>query len=265
MLCKEIIHYIQNELFPKEFCIKPEFYGFQYKSPTINLNTDFKKVLFTIDVDIDSIYYALKNKIRLILSHHFFFNKKLCKIDSYLSKKLSLLSNASMSVFSLGSSFIAAENGVSETICEKLFCEKDHPFEIKVKKRIIPIGRVCIPRSYKFRNKQIKPKSIKLGELIERAKYNFQIENLKYLGNLNTQISRICIIGGSFSKTWLLKKALEMECNCFVTGNFGNQQFKFAKESKLTLIEIPCYSAEIGTLKKTVNILNLRFPQDEVI
>ncbi|MEJ2250536.1 MAG: Nif3-like dinuclear metal center hexameric protein [Candidatus Lokiarchaeota archaeon] len=265
MRCKEIVRFIKDEIFPRKFCINPQFYGFQYKSPTIKSNTNFKKVLLTLEADINSIYYALKNKIHLIISHHNFLASKIKIIDPYLIKRLNLLSKTSIGIFSLGSSFIAAEGGVSDCICENLFCRKNQTFDLKLNRRIIPIGRICEPEIYKTSNLKIDQDMITFKKLIERVQNNFSIELIKYSGNLNAQIKKICIIGGAFSKIEYLEKVLESNCNCLITGIFDYLEANFAFENGLNLIELPHYVNEIVALKKFSNILNLRFPYDEIL
>lgn len=265
MLCKDIIQYIKNELFPKQYSISPDYYGFQYKSPIINFNTTFRKVLISIGLDIETLHFAIKNKINLIISHHHLFNKKLVKFDPLMIKKLNLLSKQPIAIFSLGTSFIAAEGGVSDCICERIFCEISKTFEIRNNNNLIPIGRICFPNKYQSSKNEIKKDKIKLESLIKRIKHNFRLNILRYVGELNTDIKKICIIGGSFANTAILKKASKLRCDCFISGNFDYFESIYARQIGLNLIEIPHYSTENITLRNLTNILSLKFPHDEIV
>jgi putative NIF3 family GTP cyclohydrolase 1 type 2 len=180
-------------------------------------------------------------------------------------KKLNLLSKQPIAIFSLGTSFIAAQGGVSDCICERIFCEVSKTFEIRKNGKLIPLGRICFPNKYQSSKNVIKKDNIKMESLIKRIKHNFQLDYLRYVGELNSDIKKICIIGGSFTNKDILKKARDLKCDCFISGNFNYFESIYAKEIGLNLIEIPHYLAAYITLRNLTNILSLKFPHDEIL
>ena len=110
---------LENKLTPKIYKSNDTVYGLHYGVE--NRKKKIKKVLFTVDLTIDAVYYALKHKHNLIISCYGLYNKQIQRISPPLVKKLSLLARYPFSIFVLNYPFIAAEGGVSESIVEVLY------------------------------------------------------------------------------------------------------------------------------------------------
>ena len=65
MFFDEIELIIETKLSPKIYRIDSEYYGLYYGQ--VNNKKHIKKILFTIDLSLESIHYAIKNKINLII------------------------------------------------------------------------------------------------------------------------------------------------------------------------------------------------------
>lgn len=257
MYLEEIKFLLEKKISPKLFRFNSEIYGFHYGQT--QKNKIIKKVMLTIDLDLKSIHYAVKNKINLIISHYGLFNNPIQNFNNNLVNKLSLLSKYPISIFVLNTSFIAAEGGISETIMDTLYLKLDKTFNVKNKKGInIPIGRVCLPKSYPNGKN-----TLKLEDLIKRIKMHLDIVKISYVGDLNQIINKICIIGGDLLNIEFLEKALKYECDCFISGRIDHFEAIYAKEIGICLIKIPYYKNEIIAMKKLSNILSLKFPYDE--
>jgi len=185
MLLQEIQSILKNKLSPKIFRLDSEIYGFQYNSK--KKNRIIKKVMLTVDLSKEAIFFALKNKINLIISHHGLLKKPTNTFDQVLIDKLTLLTKYPISIFILNSSFIAAEGGVSETIAEALYLNIEEMFEIRnFKGNKVPIGRICTPKSYVNENQILN-----LEDLIKRIKVNLNTSYVIYVGDLNKSIRKI--------------------------------------------------------------------------
>ena len=147
MFIQEIQSILINKLSPKIFKLNSEIYGFQYNQNRVNKS--IKKVMLTIDLSIEALHFAVKNKVNLIISHHGLTDNSIKKFNQNLINKLTLLTRYPIAIFVLNSSFIAAEGGVSETIANALYLNLERTFDIKNSKGIkIPIGRICTPKHY---------------------------------------------------------------------------------------------------------------------
>jgi putative NIF3 family GTP cyclohydrolase 1 type 2 len=99
-----------------------------------------------------------------------------------------------------------------------------------------------------------------LEYLLKRIKSNLELTHVIYVGNLKTTISKICIVGGDTPNIKYLKKALNLECDCFISGKINYMDAVFGRDTGLALIEASHYKIEILALKKLSNILSLEFP-----
>ncbi len=256
MFFDEIESIIENKLSPKIFRIDSEYYGLYYGQ--VNNKKHIKKILFTIDLSLESIHYAIKNKINLIISLNGFNNNPITHFNQLLINKLNLLSRYPLLIFLLNSTFIAAEGGVSDTIMESLYLKLDQTLNVKNNRGdSVPIGRICVPNSYTRNNKIMT-----LDNLLKRIKSNLEVEEVLFVGELNSEVNKICIVGEDKLNIKYLRKALKNKCDCYISGYFDHQIASYAKESRLNLIGISLYNCNTIALKKMHNILSLEFPHD---
>ncbi|MFX1312708.1 MAG: Nif3-like dinuclear metal center hexameric protein [Promethearchaeota archaeon] len=259
MLLQEIKSILKNKLSPRIFKLDSELYGLQYNSK--RTNRVIKKVMLTVDLSREVILFAIKNKVNLIISHHGLIEKSTSTFDKVLIDKLTLLTKYPISIFILNSSFIAAEGGVSETIANALYLTIEEMFEINnYKGNKIPIGRICTPKLY-----MNETKIMSLENLIKRIKVNLNNSYVIYVGELNKQIKKICIVGGSTPSVYYIKKALKKNCDCYISGNINYIDAVFSKDIGLSIIELSYYKNILLAMKKLCNILSLEFPYVEFI
>lgn len=257
MLLKEIVNLMENKLSPKSYSLRPDIYGIQYGD--CHENKIIKKVMITTDLSLEAINYAVKKKANLIISFHGLIEKPIIKFKKSLVNKLAFLSKNPVTIFVLDSSFIAAEEGVSDSMAEKLYLKIDRPFNIKNKNgKSIPLGRICTP---KYFPEQKGP--LKLNDLIKRIKNNFEMKNIFYVGDLNSKIKKVAIVGGINSKIKYLELAATYGCDCYISGGFKHHEAIFARDIGLKLINALYYNSIFFSLKKLNDFLSLEFPDDE--
>ncbi len=259
MLLQEIETILSRKISPKAFRLNSEVYGMQYNKK--NSNKLIKKVMFTIDLSLEAIHFALRNKVNLIISHHSLIMKPIKKFNPNLINKLTLLSKYPISIFVLNSSFIAAEGGISDTIVDALYLKVESVLEIRTKEgNKIPIGRICSPMNYLN-----KKQSIILEDIISRIKTNLNLTYVSYVGDLKKIIKKICVVGGDSSNMNIIKKATNIGCDCYISGKINYFDAIFARDIGINLIETSHYKNEILALKKLYNILSLEFPHVEFL
>ena len=258
MFYNEIKSLIEKKFSPKVYRINSEFYGLYYGQ--VNNKKHIKRLMFTVDLNLESIHYAIRNKINLIISLHGLTKEPITNFNQLLINKLTLLSKYPLLVFILNSSFIAAEGGISDTLMESLYLRLEKPFYIRNEIReAVPIGRICLPNSYA----QVK-EPLTIESLLKRIKSNLDTNKILYVGELNTEVNRICIIGRETVDIHYLRKALKNGCNCFISGNISHRIASYAKDSGLNLIGISLYNCNTIALKKLHNLLSLEFPNDDL-
>jgi putative NIF3 family GTP cyclohydrolase 1 type 2 len=258
MFLEEIISLLENKISPKLFKLNSEIYGIHYGSK--NNDKVIKKVMITLDLSLEAIHHAIKNKTNLIITQRGLINKAVKDFNYELVRKLTLLTKYPISVFVLSTPFTAAEGGISDTIRESLFLKLDKTFNIKGKNgNKIPLGRVCYPQEYSSQET-----SMRLEDLLKRIKNNLDLKKLFYIGKLHKNINKICIIGSNNLNLKYFKKAIKYGCDCYITSEIKNDEIIYARDSGVALIFIPYFKLEVNALKKLCNILSLEFPRDEI-
>lgn len=257
MFLNDIKNLLENELSPKIYNFGSEIYGIHYGK--ISNDKIIKKIMITIDLNLESIHFAIKNKISLIISIHGLINKPIIQFNGELINKLTLLSKFPIHIFVLNKAFIAANGGISDTIMEALYLKLDKPFMIRNKnENLIPIGRICYPNRYPH-----DKKSLNLEDLIIRVKSNLDINNISYVGNLNRTIEKICIIGEETLKIAYLQKLIKKGCDCIISGKTFHNIANHAKEFGISLIGISLFKSKMLALRKLYNFLSLQYPYEE--
>jgi putative NIF3 family GTP cyclohydrolase 1 type 2 len=256
MYLEEIALLLENRLSPRIFTLKNDFYGIQYGDMQ---NRVIRKIMITIDLTLNSIHYAVRNKINLIITLHGFLNKPISSFNRQQINKLTLLTKQPIIVFVLESSFIAAEGGVSDTIVEALYLKSLKPLDvIKKDGERIPIGRICQPKLYPH-----DAQKLRLENLIQRIKTNFELSRIPYVGNLKKEIDNICIIGGEINNLTYLEEILQNNCECLISGKISHIEAIFSKENGISLVEVSHYRSANVALRRLCNTLSLEFPRDE--
>lgn len=259
MYLEEIETILKNKISPKFYQIDSEIYGFHYNRSS--REKIIKKIMITVDLSLESIHFAIKSKVNLILSHHGLFQEQPRNFNGDLINKLSLLSRYPISIYILNTPFIAAEGGISETIMEALYLKLERPFNIKNNMGIkIPIGRICYPERYPSNNNKMN-----LEKLLKRMKENLNMNSIPYAGALNKEINRICIVGGSYGYEYVIRKIVRKGCDCYISFNIDHHLASIARDLGLILIEASHYNSEIIALRKLGNYFSLEFPQTEFI
>ena len=139
MLLEEIKSLLEKKISPKIYRLNSDIYGIHYGQD--NNDKYIRKVMLTLDLNRDAIYYAVKNKVNLIISQRGLINKPITHFNNDFVHKLTLLTKFPITVFVLSTPFIAAEEGMSDTIRESLFLKLDSTLTIKNQVRTkIPIG-----------------------------------------------------------------------------------------------------------------------------
>jgi len=257
MHLEEIENLIKKEIAPKQFRNDSEIYGFHYGN--YSYNKLIKKVMLTVDLSLNALHFAIKNKVSLIISLNGLISDPIKNFKPNLINKISILSKFPISIFVLGSPFYAAEGGIIDLILDTLFLKLERPLNIKNNLDFnIPVGRICIPKLYPSSKERLT-----LKDLINRIYSNLNVKPIHYLGDLKKEISSICILGGEDHFIKYFDVVLSEDCDCFIIEKTNKSSLSCAFDLGVNLIEFSFFNCEILAIKKLYNYLSLKFPYDE--
>lgn len=254
MLLSEIIKSLQ-EYAPVGLEFENDVIGLQVGSKL--RDKTIKRVLITIAPTLNVLQYACQLKCTLIISYYPLVEDPTNRFnDSDFIKKFWYFSHYKKYLFVLNNSFDVVENGFIEILARKLILRVDDVFQIKNSQRNkVNIGRICSP--IKSWNKE---KIFRLKDLNTRMLQILEIKVLKYLGNVNREINKICIAEIVSEK--LLRKSVELSCDCYITRNIDYKIGLIANDLNVCLIET-FHHAETVVMKELHKLLSLEFPRQE--
>lgn len=195
-----------------------------------DFNQKIKGIVLALDVLDEVIDYAIDNNINLIITHHpFFFETiKSLELDNKKMENLYKLINNDICVYSLHTNFDKYSNGVSMALANILKVEKISSME----------------DDYGIFGEIEKTTALKLGE---NLKEKLDLNNIIVYGDLNKEIKKVSLMGGSGSS--FINKAKELNSDLYISGDIKYHDAMFAMENGLTVFDIGHFSSEFPSLE----------------
>lgn len=198
--------------------------------------SEIKKILIALDADVETVEYAVKNRVDLLITHHpFIFNPmKNITSDSILGRKIFRLIKNNLNVYSIHTNIDSSRSGLNDFLLEKLGIDEGHILLENLKSSELGIGRY-------FKLKE----SICLGEYVELIKNRLKLEQVfLYSSEIHEikKIKKIAVVNGSGASFW--KRAKSIGCDLIVTGDIKYHDALDALESGISLVDIGHYESE---------------------
>ena len=211
-------------------------------------NTD--SVVLAMDVTDKVIDKALEMDAKLIISHHpmFFSGSKNIIEGTYLGDNIIKLIKNNISVFSYHTSMDVADDGVNDTLFEKLDLKNKSILTYEEEKPMGLIGEF--------------ERELTLTDLDKFLKEKLQVGKIKYYGREDRNIKKVAILGGSGSD--FISQAKEAEVDAYITSDIKYHDGQRAYEDDLILIDVGHFYSEriiLPKIKKKLqeNFINLDF------
>lgn len=211
----------------------------------IELKEETGAVVLAMDVTDKVVYKALEMDAKLIISHHpmFFTGSKNIVEGTYLGDKIIRLIKNNISVFSYHTSMDIAEDGVNDTLFEKLYLKNKSVLTYEEDKPMGLIGEFETELPLKDLDKFLKDK--------------LQVSKIKYYGREEKSIKKVAILGGSGSD--FIRKAKEAGVDAYITSDIKYHDGQRAYEDDLILIDVGHFFSEKIILPKIKKKLEENF------
>ena len=221
MLVRDVCNYLDKR-FPKETA--EEFDG-----PRIGLiigseNIKVENILLTLDLNYEVVNKAIKKGCNMIIAHHPYLFEPLYKIlfDSEKGKVIELMFKHQISLYVMHTNLDVGENGVNDCLARKLELENVVAINGYEQSSYLRVGEV----------------DMTLKKLANKVKDKFDLTGVRVLGDLNQDIHKVGIVGGSGGRVFDILKAKQAGCDCYITGEIHLNCSQFAEEVGLCLIEV---------------------------
>jgi len=227
---KKIIS-IMEEIAPLDLCEEWDNSGFLIG----NFDSEINKIMVVLDVNEEVIEEAIEKNVDLIISHHPFIFSPIYKIvdHDYKGKLIRKLIKNDINVYSAHTNLDRVDRGLNDYISNLLELEDVRPMEI---------GRTG----------QLKD-SISAKEFLLKLKKIFNINDLKFSGNIDKSVKTVGICSGSGSDYINLSK--EQGCDIFITGDIKYHEAQKAEELAMIIVDIGHFETENIYMERLLNIL----------
>lgn len=211
----------------------------------IELKEETGAVVLAMDVTDKVVDKALEMDAKLIISHHpmFFTGSKNIVEGTYLGDKIIRLIKNNISVLSYHTSMDIAEDGVNDTLFEKLYLKNKSVLTYEEDKPMGLIGE--------FERK------LPLKDLDKFLKDILQVSKIKYYGREEKSIKKVAILGGSGSD--FISQAKEAGVDAYITSDIKYHDGQRAYEDDLILIDVGHFFSERIILPKIKKKLEENF------
>ncbi|MBQ4571585.1 MAG: Nif3-like dinuclear metal center hexameric protein [Bacilli bacterium] len=247
MKVKEIVDYLLAK-YPLELASSFDLgkVGLQFGS----MSKEVKKVMIALDGTSAVVDEAIEEKCDLLLCHHPFLFSPIINMDynSPLGKKMLKVFKNELNIFAMHTNFDCAINGMN-----------DHLANLLGLKNVYSVPEVPTSESY-MRIGEIDKCS--LAEFAYFVKETFNEEGIRVVGDLDKQIKKVAILGGSGGSYAVAAKKLG--CDCIITGEVKQNNAIDAVEYNMGIIEVS-HSVEALFKEHIKNILSEEFKDIEFI
>lgn len=238
----DIIKYFESK-FPKDLAYEWDNVGIQVGT----LNIPAKKVLITLDVTKEVIKEAIDKKVNMIISHHPLMFNPMDKIifDTPRGWIIKNLIKHNITVYSAHTNYDTAEGGMNDEFARILGLNNT-----KLMDEIDGIGRYG------------DIETINIKDFIKDIKDKLNLDNVKVIGSVSRDVSRVGISGGSGSKH--MYQAKMKGCDVYLTGDVTYHTALDATSLGLTVIDIGHHAEKIF-VDAVSNFLTKEFKEVEFI
>jgi dinuclear metal center YbgI/SA1388 family protein len=199
--------------------------------------------MLTLDINIESVEFAINNNIDLIITHHPLLFSSLKSIDfsTYDGKIIQKLIKNNINLYSMHTSFDMADLGVNQKLAEKL---KIMNFDV--------LHIVNSDNSGYGGIGTIEPKNIM--EYAKEVKSVLNAEYVKlYCTSTDKLVSKVSFCGGAGSD--FITDAITKNADVYITGDIKYHQAQFALHNGLCIIDAGHYYTEYCALENIKEVL----------
>lgn len=233
MKVKEIAKIIEKSA-PKELAYSFDNVGLLLGS----MENEVKKILITLDTNLNTVKEAIELGCDMILSHHpiLFRGIKRVDFDTPTGEMLKLLIQNNISVYAAHTNMDTAPCGINARLAEIFELENVKILEQHTEHTDSGLGRFGDLKE-----------EITLKELCDLVKKNLKTPGLRVTGDLNRKIKRICVAGGSCSEC--IETAIQNNCDAVITGDIKYHEAIDFTECGICIIDAGHYPTEVMVIE----------------
>lgn len=218
--------------------------------------TEISRIMTCLTLTPDVATEAIQRRAGLVVSHHPILFKPVQRITSDTPEGNMLLEliGAGVAVYSPHTAFDSAEQGINQSLAERLGLRQVAPL------RVLSSSPETPPRgSGRFGE---LPESASMEEFLHRIHSALKVTRLEFTGDRKLPVSRVAVACGSAAE--FLRDARQRDCQLLVTGEARFHAFLEARTTGIGLVAIGHYASERPAVDDLAAHLHRAFPDVEV-
>lgn len=187
-------------------------------------NADVYKIMVALDGTSAVIQEAVDKQIDLLLLHHPFLFTPMLSLDyqSVLGQKMYNVLSHRLNIYAMHTNFDVAMNGMNDLLAQKIGLKEVMASKAEIDEScFLRIGYVD---------------AINLDSFACRVKDQLGEQAVRVMGASTKMIHKVGIVGGAGCSE--LQQAIQLGCDCFITGEIKHNYAIDAMENDMALIEV---------------------------
>ncbi len=245
-IIKDILSVLENN-YPLKYSEKWDKSGLQVGDTSINTS----KILLALDPLEEVIDYAVKNNIKLIVTHHPMALKPIFPIDTqtYPGRIIKKAILNDITIYSAHTNFDSVEPTVSDALLDKLGFKYTEKYFIQSNmEKNIGFGRII-----KLTEKMAYSDILNVIKEKSFAKY------LRFVGDIDKVIGVVAIMGGSGAS--FIEDVYQKGADLYITGDIKYHDARLAQQLGLSVIDLGHFYSERHALNTLKTLLELNFKE----
>lgn len=216
-------HEIKNifeSLYPTDLAYDWDNVGLQIGT----LNKEINNILLTLDVTDEVVQEAIDQNVDLIVAHHpvIFTGIKNIKTDHYQGSIIESLIKNDITLYIAHTNFDISNYGMDSMLATMLgLTDLENLDDITDNEGLGKVGVI---------------KEAKMSDVIEHVKKVFNVPTVRFIGDINKQVNRIAISGGSGSSNMF--NAVRKKADLFITGDVTYHKALDAKSLGINTLDV---------------------------
>lgn len=217
-------------------------------------NTTINRVLVTVHPSPKAIAKASQDKANLIISSIPMFAGPTRQIVGLDLVRLRLLAKNYISMYIMGSSWVAAKDGLTDALADTLNLSVSKKFNIKGKEsNLIPIGRICRT-----------PSDMNHSGFVNFLLARLGTSNISFTGTIDDEVEDVLLSAGNIINKEILLSVLQEGIRTVVVGSLDQEGRILANTLGLNILELGPFVTEAPGMKRLRHQLSLEFQELKV-
>lgn len=220
-----------------------------------DLHKEINHIFVCLDVISDTVDYAEKNKVDIMITHHplIFRSIKSIKSSDWNQRLIMRLIKRDICVYSAHTNLDYAEKGVSWHLARTIGLVSIENFKKETDKKSHNFGKI---------GELFPPQDPEI--FINNIKRTLNIKGVRLIGTPNKKISKVAVFSGSFDEEVLNEIPSDLDIDIIISGDIKYHTAIQIKEMGICAIDAGHFGTENIIVAEIANRLRLSFPNIKI-